>query len=155
MDATTETALTRLLAERQIERLLFDYSFHLDLNHPAEMAALFTEDCEVSYAPNFGAKGLAEYAKTLDGIGSFFAGTSHHVSNVVVDFTSDDEANVRSVVLAVHRYRRERPDGLLYGQYHDVVVKVGGQWRFKRRELRTTLATAYHVKTSNPVGRAE
>ena len=108
---------------------------------------------EVSYAPNFGAKGMAEYKKTLEGIGTFFAGTSHHVSNISVDFVSDDEANVRSVVLAVHRYTRERPDGWLFGQYHDVVVQVGGQWKFKRRELRTTMATAYHVKTSNPIGR--
>ncbi|HEY1586095.1 MAG TPA: nuclear transport factor 2 family protein, partial [Polyangia bacterium] len=110
--------------------------------------------CEVSYAPNFGAKGLTEYRKTLEGIGSYFAATSHHVSNIAVDFVGDEEAHVRSVVLAVHRYTRERPDGWLFGQYHDVVVKQEGRWKFKRRELRTTMAAAYHVKTANPIGRA-
>ncbi len=105
--------------------------------------------------PNFGAKGLEAYKQTLDGIGTFFRGTSHHNSNVVVDFVSETEAHVRSIVLAVHRYTKERPDGILYGQYFDTVVKVDGQWKFKRRELRTTLTTDYHVRASNPIGRAE
>ena len=120
-----------------------------------EMTALFVDDCEVSYAPNFGAKGKAAYAETLGGIGPYFAATTHHVSNVCVDFFSKTEAHVRSVVLALHRYRKERPDGWLFGQYHDIVVKVEGRWKFKRRELRTTMTTDYHVKTFNPIGRAE
>ena len=120
-----EDELKRLLAERKIERLLFDYAYHLDMNHPGEMAKLFVDDCEVSYAPNFGATGIEAYKKTLEGIGTFFTGTSHHVSNVVVDFTSDTEATVRAVVLAVHRYVKERPDGWLFGQYDDVVVLQG------------------------------
>ncbi len=154
-DAASETLLARLLAEREIERLLFDYAYHLDMNHPEEMSRLFIDDCEVSYAPNFGAKGLAAYKETLNGIGTYFKGTSHHVSNIVIDFISDTEATVRAAVLAVHRYTRERPDGVLYGQYHDVVVKDGGKWKFKRRDLRTTMTTSYHVKAFNPIGRAE
>ncbi|WP_323809909.1 nuclear transport factor 2 family protein [Sphingobium baderi] len=68
---------------------------------------------------------------------------------------SETEADVRSIVLAVHRYTKERPDGILYGQYFDRVVKVEGKWKFKRRELRTTMTTDYHVKASNPIGRLE
>ncbi len=155
MTGNAMTATERLLEEKAIERLMYDYSYNLDMNQPVEMAALFVEDCEVSYAPNFGASGMEAYKKTLDGIGAFFRGTSHHNSNIVIDFVSDEEANVRSIVLAIHRYTRERPDGILYGQYFDTVVKDGGQWKFKRRELRTTMATDYHVKASNPIGRAE
>lgn len=153
--AVREEALERLLDERAIERLLFDYAYYLDMNMPDEMAALFVEDCEVSYAPNFGASGLAAYKKTLEGIGTFFSATTHHVSNIRVDFDAPDRARVRAVVLAVHRYTRERPDGILYGQYDDVVVKVDGEWKFKNRTLRTTMTTDYHVKASNPIGRQE
>lgn len=149
------TETEQLVEQRAIERMMFDYSYHLDMNHPDELAALFVEDCEVSYAPNFGATGTTDYKKTLEGIGTYFRGTSHHNSNVVVDFVSDTEANVRSIVLAIHRYAKERPDGILYGQYFDVVVKRNGQWRFKRRELRTTMSTDYHVRASNSIGRAE
>lgn len=151
----SENALGRLLDERAIERLLFDYAYYLDMNMPDEMSGLFVDDCVVSYAPNFGAEGIEAYKKTLDGIGTFFTATSHHVSNVCVDFESDHQAKVRAVVLAIHRYTRERPDGVLYGQYDDIVVKVDEGWKFKVRTLRTTMTTDYHVKASNPIGRRE
>lgn len=147
--------IEKLVEKQAIERMMFEYSYALDMNRPDTLAALFVEDCEVSYAPNFGATGMEAYKKTLEGIGSFFKGTSHHNSNIVVDFVNASEAHVRSIVLAIHRYQKERPDGILYGQYFDTVVKVDGEWKFKRRELRTSLATDYHVRASNPIGRAE
>jgi ketosteroid isomerase-like protein len=152
---TDETALARMQDEKAIERIVHDYAYFLDMNQPEKMVELFVDDCEVSYAPNFGASGIEAYKKTLDGIGTFFRGTSHHVSGVVIDWVSDTEANVRAVVLAIHRYTKERPDGVLYGQYHDVVVKQDGKWKFKTRILNTTMTTDYHVKASNPIGRAE
>lgn len=149
------TELEILIEQRAIERVLSDYAYYLDMNMPDKMADLFVDDCEVSYAPNFGAKGIEEYKKTLDGIGTFFRGTSHHNSGTVVDFVSPTEARSRTIVLAIHRYTKERPDGILYGQYFDTLVKVDGQWKFKMRELRTTMTTDYHVKASNPIGRQE
>ena len=147
--------MPRLLEERAIERLLFDYAYYLDMNLPDKMAELFDDVCVVNYAPNFGAEGIEAYKKTLDGIGTFFTATTHHVSNICIDFVSDSEATVRAAVLAVHRYTRERPDGFLYGQYHDVVVKADGRWKFKERLLKTTMTTDYHMKAFNPIGRAE
>ncbi|MDB5673299.1 MAG: hypothetical protein JWM65_281 [Sphingomonas bacterium] len=149
------TELEQLVEQRAIERMMFAYSYALDMNQPEILAELFVDDCEVSYAPNFGAVGMEAYKKTLEGIGSFFKGTSHHNSNITVDFTGPTEAEVRSIVLAIHRYQRERPDGILYGQYFDTVVKRDGQWKFKRRELRTTMSTDYHVRAFNPIGRTE
>ncbi len=147
--------IEKLVEQQAIERMMFEYSYALDTNNPEQLAALFVDDCEVSYAPNFGATGMEAYKNTLEGIGTFFKGTSHHNSNVVVDFVSPEEADVRSIVLAIHRYQKERPDGILYGQYFDTVVKRNGQWKFKRRELRTTMTTDYHVRAFNPIGRAE
>ncbi len=154
MSQTSEASLRQLTDAEEIRRLIAEYAFHLDMNHPKELADLFVEDCVVVYGPNFGAEGRAAYLKTLDGIGSFFVATSHHVSNIVVEFRGDEEAAVRSVLYAWHRYRKERPDGILWGQYHDVVVRVDGQWRFKRRELRTTGTKDFHVKEMIPIGRA-
>jgi 3-phenylpropionate/cinnamic acid dioxygenase small subunit len=151
----SDREIWEMVETRRIERMFFDYAYHLDQNHPRELAELFVEDCEVSYAPNFGAQGKTAYEMTLGGIGPYFQATTHHVSNIVVSFVSDTEARVRSIVLALHRYRKERPDGWLFGQYHDVVVKEGGRWKFKRRELRTDLTIDYHVKTANPIGRSQ
>jgi hypothetical protein len=149
------SALGRIVEERAIERIVFDYAYYLDMNMPEKMIELFVEDCDVSYAPNFGATGIEAYAKTLDGIGTFFRATSHHVSNIVIDWVSDTEVTLRAAVLAIHRYTKERPDGVLYGQYHDVIVKRDGQWKFKQRILKTTMATDYHVRAANPIGRVE
>ncbi|MES2534277.1 MAG: nuclear transport factor 2 family protein [Pseudomonadota bacterium] len=146
--------IQRLLDSDEIQRLLFDYAFHLDMNHPQELVKLFVDDCEVIYAPNFGAVGKEAYAKTLEGIGTYFKSTSHHVSNISIDYKSDDEAEVRAVLLAFHRYTRERPDGFVWGQYHDVVVRQNGKWLFKRRELRVAADQDFHVKVSLPIGRA-
>ncbi|MCW1432297.1 nuclear transport factor 2 family protein [Novosphingobium sp. JCM 18896] len=155
-EAPTATELRELLESRKIERVLFDYAHNLDINQPEEMTKLFTDDCVVTYAPNFGAEGKDAYRETLNGIGTYFSATTHHVSNVVIDFIDENTAQVRSVLMAIHRYTRERPDGWMFGQYHDTMVKGdNGQWQFKRRELRTTMGMDYHVKTSHPLGRAE
>lgn len=154
MTGNAMTPTDRLLEEKAIERIIHDYAYFLDMNQPEKMAGLFVDDCEVSYAPNFGATGIEAYKQTLDGIGTFFTATSHHVSGVVFNWVSDTEVDVRAIVLAVHRYTKERPDGILYGQYHDVVVKQGGAWKFKTRVLKTTMTTDYHVRAFNPIGRA-
>src|SRR3546814_14126533 len=96
---------------------------------------------------------MEAYKKTLEGIGTVFTATSHHNSGTVIDFVSSTEARTRTIVLAVHRYAKDRPDGILHGQYHDTLVKVDGAWKFKTRELRTALTTDYHVRAGNPIGR--
>ena len=149
------TELEILVEQGAIESVIADYAYYLDMNMPDKMIDLFVDDCEVSYAPNFGAIGIEEYKKTLDGIGTFFKNTSHHNSGIIVDFVSPTEANTRTIVLAIHRYTKNRPDGILYGQYFDNLVKVDGRWKFRKRELRTTMTTDYHVKASNPIGRGE
>lgn len=151
---TIEQKVNRLIAEEEIKRLISDYAYHLDMNHPAQLVDLFVDDCVVVYGPTFGAEGREAYAKTLQGIGTFFVATSHHVSNIVIDFVNENEANVRTVVYAWHRYTRERPDSHVWGQYHDVIVRQGDKWKFKRRELRTTGAKDFHVKDGVPIGRA-
>jgi ketosteroid isomerase-like protein len=152
---TTETRLQQLIDADEIRRAIYDYAYRLDMNHPDELASLFVEDCEVVYGPNFGAEGIEAYRRTLDGIGEFFEATSHHVSNIVIEFNGEDEATVRSVLYAWHRYRKDRPDGHVWGQYHDVMVRVDGEWRFKRRELRAAGTKDFHVKQQIPLGRAD
>jgi ketosteroid isomerase-like protein len=137
----------------EIRRLIYDYAFHLDMNHPKDLADLFVDDCEVVYGPTFGAEGKVAYEKTLEGIGEFFEATSHHVSNVVIEFHGADDGRSRSVLYAFHRYRKDRPDGHVWGQYHDEFVRRDGKWLFKRRELRAAATQDFHVRDSVPIGR--
>jgi hypothetical protein len=150
----TTTGVQELVDAEAIRRLIYDYAFHLDMNHPQELADLFVDDCEVVYGPTFGAVGKEAYLETLDGIGEFFTATSHHVSNTVIDFTGADSASARSILYAFHRYTKERPDGHLFGQYLDEFVRVDGAWKFRRRELRVSAVQDFHVKSTIGIGRS-
>ncbi|HEY5856629.1 MAG TPA: nuclear transport factor 2 family protein [Aldersonia sp.] len=154
--AVTERSLAELVETSKVEKVLFDYAYYLDMNMPDELAQLFTEDCYVAYGPTFGAEGRQAYRETLDGIGTFFTATSHHVSNVVLEF-GDDMRTVRcrSVLYAWHAYTKEgRKDGHFFGQYHDELVHDDEHgWRFTHRELRAAGTVDFHVKQQIPIGR--
>lgn len=145
----------QLVDERDIARVLFDYAFNLDAANPDGMVPLFTDDLYVAYGESHGASGPEEYLNVLGndktGIAAFFAGTSHHVSNVVIDFVDADTANVRSVLLAWHKYNRERPNGIVYAQYHDVFARTPDGWKIQRREQKTTGTDQYHARAETMV----
>ncbi|MCW2672451.1 MAG: hypothetical protein JWP14_1040 [Frankiales bacterium] len=149
----------KLVDQGDIARVLYDYANFLDLNETEQLLALFTGDCHIAYGPEHGADGVDAYRETLEsdrfGVGAFFAGTSHHVSNVVIDFVDDNTASVRSVLYAWHKYNRDRPDGVVMGQYHDILVRTPEGWRIKRRELKHAGTESYHAKGDalNPIPR--
>jgi SnoaL-like domain len=143
-------AVQRLVDEADIKRVIFDYAFFLDGADPDNMLPLFTEDLYVAYGKSHGASGPEDYLEVLGndktGIAAFFAATSHHVSNVSIDFVDADTAKVRSVLYAWHRYQRERPDGIVYAQYHDIFKRTPDGWKIQRREQLTTGTENYHAK---------
>jgi len=120
----------------EIAALLHRYCRMLDGMELELVPELFTEDCLVVYGPDErmqsrGAAGLAASLRRL----WRFARTSHHLSNVEVEFEGDDAARSVSYVLAWH----QRPDGAtqtLYAQYHDRLVRTPAGWRIaERRQL--------------------
>jgi hypothetical protein len=158
-DPDTNRLLAELSETEKIRRLLFDCAYHMDMNHPGEVAALFTEDCSIAYAPGRTLDGRAAWLETMtttvDGVNTFFAATSHHISNIVVNFGADLlTAKVRSIVYAWHRYTEPRPNAHFYGQYHDDVVLTPDGWKIHRRELRATGVVDFHSSKQIPIGRA-
>ena len=158
-EANLLATVQRLVDKEAIATVLYNYANFLDLNDTKSLTSLFTPDCYIAYGQDHGADGIEAYRETLEsekfGVGAFFAGTSHHVSNVVIDFVDDDTAHVRSVLYAWHKYNRDRPDGVLMGQYHDTVVRTSDGWKIKRRELKTVGTENYHAKGDalNPIPR--
>ena len=45
----TNEKMQQLIASEEICRLIHDYAFHLDMNHPTELSNLFVEDCDAAY----------------------------------------------------------------------------------------------------------
>lgn len=128
--------MNRELIDRQaITDVLVDYCCALDRMDLPRLAALFTNDCVVEYGPEAAlqSRGAAALAKSLERMWRWQR-TSHHLSNVQVEFTETDEARVGSYVYAWH----ERPDGstaTILGQYRDRFVRIGDRWRIAERRM--------------------
>ena len=128
--------LVRRLVERQaITDILIEYCTALDRMDLGRLAALFTEDCVVEYGPEewLQSRGREALERSLARMWRW-SRTSHHLSNVQMDFRDDDEAFVRSYVHAWH----EGSDGssaTILGQYHDRFVRGEAGWRIAQRRM--------------------
>ena len=127
--------LRRLCDRDEIAWILSEYCNALDCMDLPRLCALFTEDCLVEYGPEdwLRSRGSAALEKSLTRMWRW-SRTSHHLGNVQIEFSADDEAVVRSYVQAWH----ERPDGAtatVLGQYHDRFVRRTAGWRIDERRM--------------------
>ena len=123
------------LDRQEITDLLFEYCGALDCMDLPRLSALFTHDCEVDYGPDelLQCRGAAELEKSLERMWRW-SRTSHHLSNVQINFCGENEAVGRSYVYAWH----ERADGTIatiLGQYHDRFVREPRGWRIAKRRM--------------------
>ena len=123
------------LDRQAIAEVLARYCDALDRMDLDALAALFTDDCAVSYGPDekLRSRGSAALRTSLERMWRWKR-TSHHLSNVIVEFDDADHARAKSYVLAWH----ERTDGTtatVFGQYRDRLVREGGRWRIAARRM--------------------
>lgn len=129
-----EQLLQRLIDRQEITGVLIEYCCALDSMDLPRLSALFTHDCRVVFGPEDGLRssGAAALEKSLERMWRW-SRTSHHLSNVRIDF-DDDNAIVLSYVHAWH----ERADGstaTILGQYNDKFVRVDSCWRIDERSM--------------------
>ena len=127
--------LRRLCDREEVTWALNEYCSALDRMDLQGLCALFTEDCLVEFGPEawLQSRGAPALEQSLARMWRW-ARTSHHLSNVQIDFQGDDEALARSYVQAWH----ERPDGstgTIFGQYHDRFVRREAGWRIAERRM--------------------
>lgn len=126
--------LQRLCDREEIAFLMNEYCRALDAMDLDAIAAIFTEDCVVEYGPEDRLKsyGRAAIHKGLERLWRWKR-TSHHLSNIQISFSGNDEASANSYIIAWH----ERPDGgtaTVWGQYQDSFVRLPEGWRLARRK---------------------
>jgi hypothetical protein len=139
--------IRRLLDRIEIEQAVLHWAYEVDLGRPDSAVAFFTHDCVVDYgrrAPQGPLSGCQSYVammKEATGGGpvtdrstiSFRAKfTSHHITDIVVHFTSPDTAESRCHCLG---YVAE-PDGghhLTWGVFEDSFIRTAEGWRIGRR----------------------
>ncbi|MBN8866496.1 MAG: nuclear transport factor 2 family protein [Solirubrobacterales bacterium] len=137
MTSPDRETLGRLADRQSIEDVLVEYCYRCDLNDPDGLAMLFTEDCEADYGPGVGPPSVGRAARRDEAARdlALFESTSHHLSNVIVEFEGENRARARSVIHAWHRTRAEGPDWNLRAQYHDALVRTADGWKIAARRL--------------------
>jgi len=145
----------RLEDRWQITELLNAYAFHFDRNEPEAIAALFASEAVIDYgpevAPIHGSDTIA--SRISGGLNEIFEATSHHISNVSIEFDDDASARAVAYVYAWHRYRDGSPDGHLWGQYHAQVRHTADGWRMASLTLKAAGTVDFHRSTMHSVGR--
>ncbi len=151
-----EAAVLELLDRREIADLIHSYCFHFDRSEPEKVAGLFTQDATLDYGPEsatiVGAEAIASTIAV--GLEHTFAATSHHVSNIQLEFEGPDAARAVTSLYAWHRYADGSPDGELWGCYrHRFERTDAGSWRIAALVLEAAGTSNFHRQTMHPIGR--
>jgi uncharacterized protein (TIGR02246 family) len=131
-----QARVQRMEDERAIERLLIEYGRTLDNRDFAAWAALFAEDGEWQGAQG-GYKGRAQLRTSMEKIFTDAAAdipkgrNFHAMSNFIVEVKGDHATASSKFVF--YKLEGSKPVAEVAGRYEDVLVRVGGAWKFQRR----------------------
>jgi 3-phenylpropionate/cinnamic acid dioxygenase small subunit len=137
-------AVQGLLDREAIRDLVYSYSLFADTNRPDALADLFTQDCYVDVSP-IGGRGVRGrenlrsfqqeiLTKPTWSPDTYPVRTSHHNSNVLIEFIDPDHAQVRTSCYSWH----EMNDGTfpeIWGYYDDKMTRTADGWRIAYRVL--------------------
>ena len=149
--------LEGLLDKAEITDLIHAYCYHFDRAEVQEVVALFAEDAVIDYGPDVPTMtGSDEFGPMIArGLADLFEATSHHVSNVVIQFDDPNAATSICYLYAWHRYRDGGQESKLWGQYHHDFVRTEAGWRISRLVLRATGTKDFHRANMHPIGRRD
>lgn len=126
----------KMVAERKILRLIFEFAALNDAGEADALAALFTEDGVFARPsdPQTGIQGRAAIA-------SHFKerpprNTRHLMTNTVVDVLTDTTAQARSCVVLFSGLKGDLPgrlNSVAVGEFHDELMRESGVWLFRKR----------------------
>lgn len=147
--------LTQLVDRAAITDVFHTYAFRFDRNEPEQVGRLFEGNAIIDYGPGmatiYGRDALVETITV--GLRELFAATSHHISNVAVEFEANNSARAVAYLHAWHRYRDGSPDGYLWGQYHTRLRRANDGWKFTHMTLKVAGAVDFHRDSMHPIGR--
>jgi SnoaL-like domain len=131
----------RLDDKDQIRDLIYRYAHYADINDREAFASLFVADCVLDLGPGLGIR-RGQAATRHDpsiqkGLTRGVMAMSHLNPNILITFDGQDRASVITAVYSWHRSETV-PNGEVWGEYHDVVVRENGAWKFKERVLKAS-----------------
>jgi 3-phenylpropionate/cinnamic acid dioxygenase small subunit len=126
----------RLEDRAAIEDQMFRYARATDWLEPENHRLVFADDCVFASPHSGDMHGPDAVVEWMGRVLQQFEATQHLISNISITFTGDDTADAVSYVRAWHRFLdRDKPDMILWGEYHDRWILVDGTWRILERRV--------------------
>lgn len=123
-----EQRIARLEAIEEIKQLAAKYSLSLDMRDLDAHVGLFLPDVKVG-KEKYGRSHLKAWVD--DTLRHQFTGTSHHLGQHIIEFTSETEAV--GVVYSKNEHETGNEWVIMQMLYWDDYIKEDGRWYFKRR----------------------
>ncbi len=119
-----------------ITEQMFRYARATDWLETEGHRDVFAADCVFASPHSGDIHGIDAVVAWMNRALSQFEATQHLIGNISITFTGETTADAVSYVRAWHRYADgERPDMVLWGEYHDRWVEAGGRWRIQERRV--------------------
>ncbi len=127
-----ETRITELEDREAIKEIRHMYCYYADSGRMAECAALYSDDAIADFGPLGVYRGIDEIRQFYcDTVPSFFSFMLHLVHNHTVRVNGNTGEG--SCYFEFKGTSAKGNPLIGAGRYEDQVVKIGGQWKFKRR----------------------
>lgn len=127
---------SRLEDRWAIGEQMYRYARATDWLQTEDHREVFVADCVFASPHSGDMHGVDAVVDWMNRALAPFEATQHLIGNISITFTGDTTATAVSYVRAWHRARdHERPDMVLWGEYHDRWVQLEGVWRIAERRV--------------------
>jgi hypothetical protein len=134
----TNDALQTLLDKQTITEVLHRYCFAMDQNDRELGKSVWHPDGTAHYVDMFEGTGHDFVEFGQGGHEAAFNGTSHQVTNIMID-VDGDRASSETYVTAACRIKDTENVYLIRGRYLDTWSRRDGEWRIDARRFETDL----------------
>jgi SnoaL-like domain len=131
-----EATVQDLSDRQEIANTLYQYCRGMDLLDMDLIAGAFTEDglLDIGPEPRLQTRGAGAIHEAMKRM-KRFTRSSHHLSNIQIEFHDKDRAGCVSYIMAWHE-TADGHSGTMMGQFHDEFVRTPAGWRIHKRQLR-------------------
>jgi len=143
LDMSNPVTMSDADAHAAITDTILSYAEHVDSGESDKWAQLFCKDA--TFDEGSAVQGRAQIEALLPKLLKLFTATSHHISNIRINRTSDDRATATSYVYAWHR-KLDGSDFEFWGRYIDLFEFEDDAWRFSSRKVEQFGARGLNIK---------